>query len=185
MVEQAAGHGRSSSGALDRSRGYGTFALAVGVRRLGSAQHHDIAALASATAELLARCRPIMSSRSARRPSCTTSPRSRSPTPASRSPHRSIRTSGNSFIHRHTLIGERNIAAATDLREVAILVRSTHEHYRVPAQRWSSAIAALWPIAGRQGRSLVVALYASQTAMIPAPSGIWSAVSASANTVPS
>ena len=33
------------------------------------------------------------------------------------------------FIRRHTLIGERIIAAAPDLRAVATLVRSSHENY--------------------------------------------------------
>ena len=33
------------------------------------------------------------------------------------------------FIRRHTLIGERIISAAPDLREVAKLVRSTHENF--------------------------------------------------------
>jgi diguanylate cyclase (GGDEF)-like protein len=33
------------------------------------------------------------------------------------------------FIHRHTLIGERIVAAAPDLRAVATLVRSSHENF--------------------------------------------------------
>src|SRR4029079_5683484 len=33
------------------------------------------------------------------------------------------------FMKRHTLIGERIIAAAPALKDVARLVRSTHEHY--------------------------------------------------------
>ena len=58
------------------------------------------------------------SSRSATRPSCTTSARSRSPTPSSPSPARSTRDEWE-FIRRHTLIGERIIAAAPALGAVA------------------------------------------------------------------
>ena len=68
------------------------------------------------------------SSRSATPPSCTTSARSPCPTRSSPSPDRS--TTGEwAFIRRHTLIGERIIAAAPALTRVAALVRSSHERW--------------------------------------------------------
>ena len=66
---------------------------------------------------------------SATRPSCTTSARSRSPTRSSTSPARSTTPSGT-FIRRHTIIGERIVAAAPRARARSrALVRASHERW--------------------------------------------------------
>ena len=60
------------------------------------------------------------------RPSCTTSARPRSRRRSWRSPGRST-TDEWEFIKRHTLIGERIVAAAPALAHIAPVVRSSHE----------------------------------------------------------
>ena len=73
-------------------------------------------------------CRPTRSSRSATPPSCATSARWRCRTRSSPSRGRSDDDEWV-FIRRHTLIGERIIAAAPALTRVAGLVRSSHERW--------------------------------------------------------
>ena len=73
-------------------------------------------------------CPRRRSTTSATPPSCTTSARSRSPTRSSTSPGRSDPDEW-AFIRRHTVIGERIIAAAPALEPVAELVRSSHERW--------------------------------------------------------
>ena len=67
-------------------------------------------------------------SRSAMRPSCTTSARSASRTRSSPSRAGSTPRSGR-FMRRHTIIGERIIAGAPALAQVGRLVRSSHERW--------------------------------------------------------
>ena len=92
---------------------------------------HELAAtanLAEATARQLGLVVRGGASGSATPPSCATSARWRCRTRSSPSPGRSSDDEW-AFIRRHTLIGERIIAAAPALTRVAGLVRSSHERW--------------------------------------------------------
>ena len=85
----------------------------------------NVGTLAEAVARKLGLNEDEVTSRGSQ-PSCTTSARRRSPTPSSRSAAPSTTTEWE-FMRRHTIIGERILAAAPALARIGALVRSTHE----------------------------------------------------------
>ena len=96
---------------------------------LGDAPHERRRRSPSATAARARARRRARSSTSATPPSCTTSARSRSPTRSSASPG-PLTDEEWGFIRRHTVIGERIIAAAPGAAPAsATLVRSSHERW--------------------------------------------------------